>query len=153
MCSCQRRVIRRLPLLPWKRWGGRAEGEVYATSSSGKMEPGLTKSPVEAGDQGACSSADPSSFVPSQDGPRSSVPFAGPQLDLEAALKMEHTLRWFSSSQRKNFNIPATTIQAVAGMPRRSCYGHLEQSLLACGDWPARSVTGRDFTPGGEGDG
>jgi hypothetical protein len=41
---------------------------------------------VEAGDQGACSSADPSSFVPSQDGPRSSAPFAGPQLDLEAAL-------------------------------------------------------------------
>jgi hypothetical protein len=47
---------------------------------------GLTKSPVEAGDQGACPSADPSSFVPSQDGPRSSAPFAGPQLDLEAAL-------------------------------------------------------------------
>ncbi len=47
---------------------------------------GLTKRPVEAGDQGACPSADPSSFVPSQDGPRSSAPFAGPQLDLEAAL-------------------------------------------------------------------
>ena len=49
-------------------------------------DAGLTKSPVEAGDQGACPSADPSSFVPSQDGPRSSAPFAGPQLDLEAAL-------------------------------------------------------------------
>jgi hypothetical protein len=47
---------------------------------------GLTKSPVEAGDQGACSSTDPSSFVPSQDGLRSSVPLVGSQLDLEAAL-------------------------------------------------------------------
>jgi hypothetical protein len=28
-------------------------------------DPGLTKSPVEAGDQGACPSADPSSFMPS----------------------------------------------------------------------------------------
>jgi hypothetical protein len=49
-------------------------------------EQGLTKSPVEAGDQGACPSADPSSFMPSRDGPRSSAPFAEPQLDLEAAL-------------------------------------------------------------------
>jgi hypothetical protein len=49
---------------------------------------GLTKSPVEAGDQGACPSADPSSLMPSQDGPRSSAPFAGPQLDLEAALRV-----------------------------------------------------------------
>jgi len=54
-------------------------------SHSGR-NTGLTKSPVEAGDQGACPSADPSSFVPSQDDPRSSAPFAGPQLDLEAAL-------------------------------------------------------------------
>jgi hypothetical protein len=53
------------------------------------MKAGLTKSPVEAGDQGACPSADPSSFVPSQDGPRSSAPFAGPHLDLEAALIMK----------------------------------------------------------------
>ena len=28
--------------------------------------------------------------------------------------------------------------------------GHLEKSLLACHDWPARSVTARDLTPGGE---
>ncbi|MFN9659459.1 MAG: hypothetical protein ACK6BC_03640 [Cyanobacteriota bacterium] len=55
------------------------------------LNPGLTKSPVEAGDQGACPSADPSSFVPSQDGPRSSAPFAGPQLDLEAALPLSGT--------------------------------------------------------------
>jgi hypothetical protein len=56
-----------------------------------RMGTGLTKSPVEAGDQGACPSADPSSLVPSQDGPRSSAPFAGPQLDLEAALRMGTT--------------------------------------------------------------
>jgi hypothetical protein len=58
--------------------------EVTFASSTGWA--GLTKSPVEAGDQGACPSADPSSFVPSQDGPRSSAPFAGPHLDVEAAL-------------------------------------------------------------------
>jgi len=51
------------------------------------QEAGLTKSSVEAGDQGACPSADTSSFVPSQDAPRSSAPFVGPQLDLEAALR------------------------------------------------------------------
>jgi hypothetical protein len=31
-------------------------------------------------------------------------------------------------------------------------HGPLEKSLLACRDWPARSVTARDFTPGGEGE-
>jgi hypothetical protein len=55
---------------------------------SNSLAAGLTKNPVEAGDQGACPSADPSSFVPSQDGPRSSAPFAGPQLEVEAALSL-----------------------------------------------------------------
>jgi hypothetical protein len=61
---------------------------LYGLKPCSSVAAGLTKRPVQAGDQGACSSADPSSFVPSQDGSRSSAPFAGPQLDLEAALSV-----------------------------------------------------------------
>jgi hypothetical protein len=61
----------------------------YAWFKPYNCKAGLTKSPVEARDQGACPSANPSSFVPSQGGPRSSAPFAGAQLDVEAALNCE----------------------------------------------------------------
>jgi hypothetical protein len=33
---------------------------------------------------------------------------------------------------------------------RGSLQRQLEKSLLACRDWPARSVTARELTPGGE---
>ncbi|MFN9661132.1 MAG: hypothetical protein ACK6BC_12315 [Cyanobacteriota bacterium] len=49
--------------------------------------------------------------------------------------------------------MPVTAWVVVAGVLKffaLATYGHLEKSLLACRNWPARSVTARDFTPGGE---
>jgi excisionase family DNA binding protein len=90
-------------------------------------EAGLTKSPVEAGDQGACPSADPSSFVPSQDGSRSSAPFAGPQLDLEAALLFLPKRRAAANADTSTTSLPSgfytpETLAAYLGVSLSTIY-------------------------------
>jgi hypothetical protein len=64
-----------------------------------------------------------------------------------------HTSQWLNG-QRKNFNTPVTTTQAVIGVPRASCYAYLVGLLrepldnwspveaVACANWKLRALTG-----------